>query len=334
MSPIFDIRHTIELEFARFEQDFEHTVVEENNPLLEQVWAYVVSKRGKQLRPQLVLLSAGLCRDITDKTIESAVALELLHTASLIHDDVVDDSPMRRGSAAVHTRFSNKVAILAGDYLLAKVIEKINNVRNTKILALISQLGYQLSSGEILQLHANSSPWISYEQYFRVIEQKTATLFSACAEVGALSTGATERQVNALRKFGTELGICFQLQDDVLDYSESEELGKPTMNDIRDGKATLPLLVSLDRAPKAEADDIRAICEQLNENATNGRDDNENETEQRIRNFVLRYDGIGYARKVMQEHKKKAAEALSVFRDSKYKQALMLLLDYSINRIK
>jgi len=325
-----DIIRPIEQDFRNFEKAFEKALYCEQ-PVLRDVLQYLLTKRGKQLRPQLVLLSAKLCKGITDKTIDTAVALELLHTSSLIHDDVVDSSPMRRGHDAVHIRWTNKVAVLVGDFILARVIQLIAGVRNQRILSIIANIGSTLSSGELLQLHANTTMWISQDQYYRVIEQKTACLFAACTEAGAESSGGTMRQVSALREFGLHLGMCFQLKDDVLDYSDSDELGKPSMGDIRDGKATLPLLIALERAPKAEADEIREIAEGVSHNAPHI---DIFEAEQVIKSFVMRYEGVRYAYQQMQRHKEKAVEALNVFHDSTVKQSLLNLLDYSINRLQ
>lgn len=322
MNSAVEILRPIESEFETFKKAFRSAVVSDDTELLNQLWQYVVSKSGKQLRPQLVLLSAAMCREVNEKTIHAAVALELLHTASLMHDDVVDDSPTRRGGEAVHIRWTNKIAILAGDFVLAKVIEYIARIRNNKIVSLVAHLCQMLTSGELLQLHHADSMWISREHYFRVIEKKTAELFAACTEAGALSAGASEKQQHALRRFGLYLGMCFQMKDDILDYSDSEQLGKPTMGDVRDGKATLPLLISLERCSEAEASHIRMLAENPTE-----------ESLEEIKNFVLRYDGIGYTYHVMQEYKQKAVEALSTFHDSKYKSSLLLVLEYAINRI-
>lgn len=325
-----DIRRAIQSDFRLFEEAFAATL-QTDNPLLAEVLDYIHSKRGKQLRPILVLLSAALCRGITDKTIQTAVALELMHTASLVHDDVVDNSPTRRGSQSVHAKWSNKIAVLVGDYMLTRVINILSNLRNQSILNIVTQMGGALTSGELLQLHSGQSMWISEDQYNKVIEQKTACLFAACSEAGAASTGATMRQLNAMKQFGLHLGMCFQLKDDVLDYSDVEDIGKPTMNDIRDGKATLPLLVSLQRATKEEAAHIQEIAESL---ANKSSHIDPFEVEQEIKSFVLRYDGIRYAYQQMEQHRKKAIAALSVFPDNKYKEALVALLEYSISRVK
>lgn len=324
MEIIEEIKKPIAAEFAEFEQAF-RDALHTDNPLLQMALDHVLKTRGKQLRPILVLLAAKLCHGVNEKTIQTAVALELLHTASLIHDDVVDDSPTRRGAPSVHALWNNKVAVLVGDFLLARVIEITANLRNLKILNIVADMGRTLSSGEILQLHANSSIWIPEDSYMRVIEQKTAALFAACTQAGAASSGATMKQESALRLFGRELGLIFQMKDDVLDYSE-QEIGKPTLSDIRDGKATLPLIIALERAPKPEADTIKALAEALPTG------DNQAEALQRIQSFVLKYDGIRYAEHQMAAHKQKAHEALEAFHDNPTKAALLQLLQYTIIR--
>lgn len=325
-----DIRRPIQSYFSSFEHSFEQTVKPQENSLLETIWQYVLSKRGKQLRPLLTLLSAAACKGVTDKSIHSAVAMELLHTASLIHDDVVDQSPKRRGMDSIQERWTNKIAVLAGDHLLARVIAELEKIKNQKLIHIVSELGCNLSSGELLQLHHNNSMWIDEQRYFDIIRHKTATLFAACGEAGAVSCATSSRQSNAMRNYGLHLGMCFQLKDDVLDYGDEESIGKPVMNDIRDGKVTLPLIVSLKRAPKQEADAIRAICENWN----TGKGIDKNTAEQDLRSFVLKYDGINYVYSVMQTEKQKAVEALNGIYDSMFKQSLLSLLDYAIIREK
>ncbi len=331
MADLSDIRRPIEAEWKQYEHTMESSLRAENK-LQQEVLRYVGSRRGKQLRPLLVLLSAQLCNPVTDKTYKSAVALELLHTASLIHDDVVDDSDTRRGMAAVHTKWTNKVAVLTGDYMLAKVISLIAEVRNIRILEIVSNLGKSLSSGEMVQLHIGQSMWIDEAQYTQVIEQKTAQLFQACAEAGAESAGCTQRQRTALREYGRMLGLCFQIKDDIFDYSDLEEIGKPTMSDLRDGKVTLPLIEALRRAPQSEADEIKAKGERLVSKVYPP--DEEARTLEEIKAFVLRFKGDEYAVQKMLEYKKKATEALSAFHDSEEKKSLINLLDYAINRVQ
>jgi octaprenyl-diphosphate synthase len=325
-----DLHSAIQTEFRRFEDEFAK-ILQSDNQLLNDVLDYIHNKRGKQLRPILVLLSAAICKGITDKSIKAAASLELMHTASLVHDDVVDSSPTRRGDKAIHEQWNNKIAILVGDYMLSKAIGLLSAVRNNTILNIVSDMTAALTSGEILQLHNGQSMWISEELYLQIIKQKTAHLFSACSETGAASSGATTRQQTAMRHFGMYLGLCFQLKDDVFDFSDIEDLGKPTMNDIRDGKATLPIIKSLQRATKEEAEHIKELAEGL---ANKLQHIDSFETEQEIRSFVLRYDGIRYAHQLMEKYRKKAIETLSIFPDNKYKESLLTLLDYAINRMK
>ncbi len=325
----------IRSEFRLFEEEYER-VLRTDNPLLREVLSSLLARRGKQMRPMIVLLCAKLCGEINEKTIKTAVALELLHTASLLHDDVVDNSDMRRGMPTVHKQWNNKVAILVGDFMLSKVIELVASLRNVRILNIVSDMGKALAGGELLQLEHSeefysSADLLSERQYFSVIENKTARLFSACAEAGAVSAGATLRQETALTTYGEHLGICFQMQDDILDFSDSEELGKPTMGDIREGKITLPLLVSLQRATQDERRRILSLLRgPINFDA-----------EQDIHSFVLRYDGIRYARRKMQEHYNMAVNALqSAVRPQhdtltdRLLSSLIALADYAVNRVK
>ena len=331
MATLTDIRRPIEAEWKQYERMIE-SALRADNKLQQEVLRYIGSRRGKQLRPLLVLLSAKLCNPVTDKTLRSAVALELLHTASLIHDDVVDSSDTRRGIAAVHTKWTNKVAVLIGDYMLAKVIGLVAEVRNIRILEIVSQLGKSLSSGEMVQLHVGQSMWIDEERYFQVIEQKTAQLFQACAEAGAESTGCTPRQRAALREYGRLLGLCFQIKDDIFDYSDLEEIGKPTMSDLRDGKVTLPLIEALRRAPQKEAERIRELGERISGLVVSG--DDETRMLEEIKSFVMRFKGEEYAVQRMLAYKKQATESLNLFHDSEEKKSLIGLLDYAINRVQ
>jgi octaprenyl-diphosphate synthase len=329
MGMMNQIRNVIQTEFRQFEIEFAKAL-HSDNPLLNDALDYIHTQRGKQFRPILVLLSAGICKGITEKTIKTAASMELMHTASLLHDDVVDNSPTRRGHKAVHEQWSNKIAVLVGDYMLARAMGLLSATHSNSILSITSEMTTALTSGEILQLHADQSMWISEEQYLRIIEHKTARLFSACSESGAASSGATTRQQTALRQFGTYLGICFQLRDDIFDFSDIEDIGKPTMNDIRDGKATLPIIKSLQRANKDEVAHIKEIAETL---ASKSANINVFEAEQEIRSFVLRYDGIRYANQLMEKYRNKAIEALKIFPDNVYKSSLITLLNYAINRM-
>jgi len=339
MATLAEIRRSVEASWKQYEHLVQETM-QSDNKLQQEVLGYITSRSGKQLRPLVVLLCAQACNPITSKTLRTAVALEMLHNASLVHDDVVDSSDMRRGKPAVHIRWSNKVAVLTGDYMLAKVIGLVAEVRNIRILEILSQLGRSLSTGELVQLHIGQSMWLTEAQYFNVIDQKTARLFQACAEAGAESAGCTQRQRSALRDYGQLLGLCFQIKDDLFDFSDLEELGKPTMSDLRDGKVTLPLICALQRATPDEAAYIKAKGEWLAAKGVGSGDTSKEEkTEvdkalQEIKSFVLRYHGDEYAVQRMLEYKKQATEALSVFRDSPEKKSLIALLDYAINRVQ
>lgn len=332
MASIFDIRQPIESEWKRYEKVL-HETLRADDKVQQRVLDYILSQRGKQLRPLVVLLCAQICNPITDKSLRSAVALDLLHNASLVHDDVVDNSDMRRGQPAVHSQWTNKVAVLMGDYMLAKVIGLVAEVRNIRILEIVSSLGQSLSSGEVLQLHYGASMWIDEAQYMRIIDQKTAQLFQACAEAGAESAGCTQRQRTALREYGRLLGLCFQIKDDIFDYSDLEEIGKPTMSDLRDGKVTLPLIEALRRAPQDEAAAIKAKGEWLV-----AKEEREQKEEakvlEEVKSFVMRFKGDEYAVQRMLDYKKQATEALNVFRDCEEKRSLLGLLDYAINRVQ
>ena len=332
MASLAEIRVPVESQWKRYERIVKECMSGARSEVLDSVLAYIRERSGKQLRPLVVMLSAQICNPVTDKTLRTAAALEMLHNASLVHDDVVDSSDMRRGKPAVHTQWSNKVAILAGDYMLATVISLIAEVRNIRILEIVSRLGRSLSGGEMLQLHAGQSMWIDEERYMQIINQKTAQLFQACAEAGAESAGCTQRQRSALSEYGRLLGMCFQIKDDIFDYSDLEEIGKPTMNDLRDGKVTLPLITALKRAPQPEAEDIRSKGEKVS-SAEFAKED-ETRILEEIKSFVLRFKGDEYAVQQMLAYKKKATEALSVFRDSAEKSSLLALLDFAINRVQ
>ena len=331
MTTIADIRRPIEADWKRYEKVLRDSL-RADDKVQQKVLDYILARSGKQLRPMVVMLCAQICNPITDKTLRTATALDLLHNASLVHDDVVDNSDTRRGQPAVHAQWTNKVAVLMGDYMLAKVIGLIAEVRNIRILEIVSKLGHNLSSGEMLQLHYGASMWIDEAQYLRIIDRKTAQLFQACAEGGAESAGCTQRQRTALCEYGRLLGLCFQIKDDIFDYSDLEEIGKPTMSDLRDGKVTLPLIIALQRAPQPEAEEIKAKGEKLV--AKGYSPEEEARVLEEIKAFVMRFKGDEYAVQQMLTYKKQATEALSVFRDSPEKQSLLALLDYAINRVQ
>ena len=323
MNPIENIRRPVAADFSMFEQRFAQTL-QSHVSTLNDIFTHLKNHRGKHIRPILTLLSAKLCGNINEKTIDTSIVLELLHTASLLHDDVIDNADTRHSQPSVNKKWSNKLAILSGDYLLATAMSCLTQMRNTRIQQLICDLSHTLSEGEVLEINYGSDIWITEQQYFEIIKKKTASLFATCTEAGAISVGATAYQANNLHAFGDELGTCFQLQDDIFDYSENEQLGKPTMNDIRDKKVTLPLLVALQRAPQQESEQLKQRIEN---------DVFDWELENDIKSFVMRYDGIRYTRKKIEEHKRQARLALTVFHPvTPAYEALLQLLDFTTQR--
>lgn len=225
---------------ALFDHSLSHT-----DGMLSQALAHIRQKTGKRMRPMLILLMARNYGAVTDSTLNAAVGLELLHTASLVHDDVVDESGERRGQASLNATYNNKVAVLVGDYLLSTALLHVAYAGNKQIVQYLAELGRTLASGEILQLSNIRSQGISEDVYYQVIRQKTAALFEACCAIGALSAGAAEADIVAAKGFGCNLGMIFQIRDDIFDYFESADIGKPTGNDMAEGKLTLPVIYAL-----------------------------------------------------------------------------------------
>ena len=213
--------------------------------MLSSALSFIKQKSGKRMRPILILLIAKSFGKISEVTQNAAVGLELLHTASLVHDDVVDESERRRGQASVNAIYDNKVAVLVGDYILSTALLFVSHTHSESIVRYLAELGRTLSDGEILQLTNIRNQIISEDVYFKVISQKTAALFEACCVIGASSSGATETQIEQARVFGRNLGIIFQIKDDIFDYYESSDIGKPTGNDLAEGKLTLPVIYAL-----------------------------------------------------------------------------------------
>lgn len=225
---------------ALFDHSLSHT-----DGMLSQALAHIRQKTGKRMRPMLILLMARNYGAVTDSTLNAAVGLELLHTASLVHDDVVDESGERRGQASLNATYNNKVAVLVGDYLLSTALLHVAYTSNKQIVQYLAELGRTLASGEILQLSNIRSQGISEDVYYQVIRQKTAALFEACCAIGTLSAGAAEADIVAAKGFGCNLGMIFQIRDDIFDYFESADIGKPTGNDMAEGKLTLPVIYAL-----------------------------------------------------------------------------------------
>ena len=238
------IRRPIESELSAFIQMFDEAL-SHTDGLLSDTLQHIRKRGGKRMRPMLTLLIASNYGQVNSVTQHAAVGLELLHTASLVHDDVVDESGERRGQPSVNASFNNKVAVLVGDYILSTALLNVSLTNHTEIIKSLAQLGQTLSSGELLQMNNFKDDGISEEIYYRVIEQKTASLFATCAKNGALSVGVSPEEVSASYEFGKAIGMIFQIRDDIFDYFDSKEIGKPTGNDMAEGKLTLPVIYAL-----------------------------------------------------------------------------------------
>ena len=324
MDSISLIKSPISAELEDFKKHFD-TRLSSSNLLLNSVIAHIRQKNGKMMRPILVLLAAKLYNEVRPATLHAAVALELLHTASLVHDDVVDESTERRGQLSVNAIFNNKVAVLTGDYLLATALVEVGMTRNYAILDLVSNLGQDLAEGELLQLSNVSNPEYSEEVYFDVIRKKTAVLFAACMKAGALSVGVDDEKAEYARLFGEYIGLCFQIKDDIFDYYENKEIGKPTGNDMVEGKLTLPALHVLNTVKDKTAEEIAVKIK--NGEATPG------EIAHLIE-FTKQNGGIEYASQVMYDYKEKALSLLASLPDTEVKVALAGYLDYVVEREK
>ncbi|MEL5891971.1 polyprenyl synthetase family protein [Bacteroides sp. GD17] len=318
------IKSPISVELEDFKELFDSTL-SSSNLLLNSVIAHIRQKNGKMMRPILVLLAAKLYGEVCPATLHAAVALELLHNASLVHDDVVDESTERRGQLSVNAIFNNKVAVLTGDYLLATALVQVGLTRNYHIIDIVSSLGQDLAEGELLQLSNVSNPHFSEEVYFDVIRKKTAVLFAACTKAGAYSVGADDEKAEFVRLFGEYIGLCFQIKDDIFDYFESKEIGKPTGNDMLEGKLTLPVLYALNNTKDKIAEEIAVKVK--NGEATP-------DEIARLIAFAKENGGIEYATKVMYAYKEKALSLLSSVPDTDVKAALAGYLDYVVEREK
>ena len=317
------IKQPIEQDLNDFIQLFNESLTHTDN-LLGSVLTHIRQRGGKRMRPMLILLTAKNFGKVSQVTQNAAIGLELLHTASLVHDDVVDESSERRGQASVNATYDNKVAVLVGDYILSTALLKVSLTDNQKIIQLLAELGRTLAAGEILQLSNIQNQEFSEEVYYQIINNKTAALFEACAKIGALSAGASEEEIAAAAKFGQNIGMIFQIRDDIFDYFDSKEIGKPTGNDMVEGKLTLPVIYALNnthlesmqtlarkvKAGTVNADEIAVLVE-----------------------FTKEQGGIEYAERRMEE----IAEESRVFIDQYVKEkaikdALTAYLDYVIQR--
>ena len=316
------IRQPIESDFKDFQQRFQDSL-SHSDGLLSQALSHIRQRAGKQMRPMLTLLSAKNYGEISDVTQDAAIALELLHTASLVHDDVVDESSERRGQPSVNASYNNKVAILVGDYILSTCLLHVSYTENHKILYYLSELVRTLAAGEILQLQNINNQDISEEVYYQVIKQKTAALFETCCGIGALSAGASDDEVEKAKKFGQDLGIIFQIRDDIFDYFDSKEIGKPTGNDMAEGKLTLPVIYALNNT------DFEAMLTLAKK--VKARTINPDEIAVLVE-FTKQHGGIEYAEQRMEEIAREAQEYINHFVKPELTESYTAYLEYVIQR--
>lgn len=319
------IKHPILSELTDFVELFNRSL-SHTDGMLSQALDHIRQRAGKRMRPMLILLMAKSVGRVSDVTLHAAVGLELLHTASLVHDDVVDESGERRGQQSVNQLYDNKVAVLVGDYILSTALLHICYTHNETIVRYLAELGCTLSNGEILQLSNIHARDISEESYYQVIRQKTAALFEACCAIGTLSGGAPEEEIENAKMFGRNLGMIFQIRDDIFDYYDQSRIGKPTGNDMAEGKLTLPAIYALNSTHNEE---MLAIAYKVKNGSVS------KEEIARLVAFTKEHGGIEYAERRMWEMH---AEALTFIEreveDVDLKSSLRAYLDFVIEREK
>lgn len=300
MDKLTEIRRPIEPELKAYRTLFEETL-QTDNPLLSMALQHLLQRPGKMMRPILVLLAARMAGEVNERVLHAAVSLELLHTASLVHDDVVDESDRRRGQKSVNVLLNNKAAVLVGDFLLSKALYHAAATGSQRVVTWVAELGQTLSDGELLQLANLDKKEISEEDYYEVIRKKTASLFATCAKTGMLLAGGSKEDTECLDRFGEYVGICFQLRDDIFDYDTVRDVGKPNGNDMREGKLTLPVIHALtateDRKMFTLALDVR-------------RGEADDEGIARLVDFAIRQGGIRYAEEAMDRYSRMAVDVL------------------------
>lgn len=304
---------------ALFESALNHS-----DGMLSSALSHIRQRGGKRMRPILTLLLAKNYGQISNVTQHSAVGLELLHTASLVHDDVVDESAERRGQASVNASYNNKVAVLVGDYILSTSLLHVSYTGNQRIIEYLAELGRMLAAGEILQLSNIQNQEISEEVYYQVIKQKTAALFEACAAIGALSGGASDAQVLEAKMFGQNLGIMFQIRDDIFDYYDSKEIGKPTGNDMAEGKLTLPVIYALNNT---DFESMHTLAKKVKAGTIN------TDEIAVLVEFTKQQGGIEYAEQRMQHFSQLCMRYIdSQVKEKAVKEALTAYVDYVVRR--
>jgi len=316
------IKAPVAAELEQFREAFRKTLYSDN-PLLEQAVEHLLKAPGKQLRPLLVLLAARMVGEVNEKVIRVALALEMLHTASLVHDDVVDESDRRRGLPSVNALLSNQVAVLAGDFVLSKALECAAETEDVRVVRYIAQLGQSLANGELLQLDSQDSEVLSEAVYFDIIGRKTASLFSLCARLGAMMAGGTEAEAERLAQYGKLIGICFQLRDDVFDYGTAE-VGKPLGNDMKEGKLTLPTIYAVVHSDDASMRELALKVRRREASA---------EEMHQLMDFTVSQGGLEYARWHMKDMQGMADGLIDDTRNPSITEALHLLTAFVAERI-
>ncbi len=317
-----EIKKPIVQEMKLFEQKF-YESMQSNVPLLDKVTRFIVTTKGKQMRPMFVFLCAKLVGNVNEKTFRGASMIELIHTATLVHDDVVDESFKRRNFFSINALWKNKIAVLVGDYLLSKSVLLSTDHKDFDLLAVISRTIREMSEGELLQLEKARKLDITEEVYYEIIRQKTATLIAACCEIGVLSNNVDENLAKKMMDFGTFTGMAFQIKDDLFDYLSSNVIGKPVGIDIKEQKMTLPLIHTLKNASEKDQKYYFDTIKRFNNNPKRVKE---------LIEFVKNSGGLDYAMTVMKDFQQKAKNILDEFSDSEAKHSLSLMLDYVIER--
>ena len=316
------IQTPIASELADFWSQFQEAM-HHDNPLLQIALNHLLQKKGKMMRPTLTFLAARTVGEINQTVMDAALALELLHTASLIHDDVVDESDRRRGQASINSLLDNKVAVLVGDYVLSKGLHYASLTKSTDVLDTVASIGQLLADGELLQLHNMDAETFEERAYYEVVRKKTASLFAACAQLGTQLAGGSEGDAERMRQFGQLVGTCFQLRDDIFDYGTPHDVGKPTGNDMHEGKLTLPVIHVINKTQDKEMTDIARRVR---------RGEVSQEEIDALVAFTREKGGLDYAEWAMDEFRMMAAGLLDESAQPEIVEALHLYVDYVAQR--
>lgn len=322
MSELTKIKKPVKSELEEFNKHFSRTM-KSQVPLLNIITNYILRRKGKQIRPLLVFLSARLLGEINDRTYTAASLIELLHTATLVHDDVVDEAYERRGFLSINALWKSKVAVLLGDYLLSRGLAISVETGAYDILEITNDAVKEMIEGELLQIQKSRKLDIIEEDYYRIIRKKTATLISACTAAGARSIISDQENIKKMADFGMMIGVAFQIKDDLFDYEKTSITGKPKGNDIQEKKLTLPLIAALAQAEKGKRKEIIRLI---------NRKSSKRETFKKVYDFVLDYRGVEYARKKMLQYRDDAIAILKTFPENEARQSLEDLVEFIVNR--